>query len=205
MAADTNALVKMLRDIFITPYQYSDFDEGNNETCLPKATLKASGAPDHVVSELKPVAVCVHVPLEAVSCFGEGEVRKTTAAGETSETKKDTKAEEGKKTYEDSVVEGKGNMEGEQKKLKGEKEAEKSHTVKDTRIPTSARGRSHIHSSGNDGKEVRKRKSKRELAHDFESELIKSSVRNILQKHILRATRDALAISNNSAVGDSQR
>ena len=192
MFGDTNTLVKILRDIFIIPYQYSDFDEDDNEHCLPLTTLDPTGDTGEIVSETKPATVCMNAPLKHVFQLGEDEVRKSRE-----ETREETNAKE--------EIEAQEKINTAQEQAKEVKEAGQGLDVKDTRIPTSARGQPHIHSSGNDGKEVGKRKSKRELAHDFESELIRSCVRNILQKHILRAARGDSATSGNPAVRASPK
>ena len=191
MFGDTNTLVKILRDIFIIPYQYSDFDEDDNEHCLPLATLDPTGDTGEIVSETKPATVCMNAPLKHVFQLGEDEVRKSREADGTREADQMKEADEIQETREETnakeEIEAQEKINTAQEQVKEVKEAGQGLDVKDTRIPTSARGKPHIHSSGNEGKEVGKRKSKRELAHDFESELIRSCVRNILQKHIFRA------------------
>ncbi|PVH76714.1 hypothetical protein DL98DRAFT_535495 [Cadophora sp. DSE1049] len=164
MSGDTSTLVKVFRDIFITPYQYSDFDESEDEPPLPKATLNATAAAEEAISDARPAIISVTVSLEQIAESGKDEVEE----------------------------------------VKEVKEVGKDYD-KAARAPGLAHRRTLERSSGNEKNEDVKANIQKQPARDFESELIRSSVHNILQKHILRAVGSGLAATGASIGRCSQK
>ncbi|KAH7383027.1 hypothetical protein BKA64DRAFT_647165 [Cadophora sp. MPI-SDFR-AT-0126] len=175
-------IMKMFQDIFIALYEYSDIDEDEDDAPLPEATLNTTSASKVGLSKTDLPIVPATVSLKIQIGNGSDEMKDVMDMKDVKgvwdlQDVKDEKGEKGVKDVKDV------SMDHDKK--------DKCATGSDHAVPLGP-------DSGNKNTEVAKANIRRQATQDFETELIRSSIRNTLQKHILRAVRSDLTTTGAS-------